>query len=281
MNCSQLSRYGLLTDTFGFVLDRRHLRTLSTHDVERLRSLVDRHGVVFIRGFGCDADELRTVAEQFGDLQIHPVQQLSGGSSTMSTIVDDASRPPAGFPWHTDLSWLERPPRYGFLQAIEIPDHGGDTIWVDLAGAYRALPAALRDVVDGLHAIHGIDPMLLESVGRHQGVDVAHELQQRHQPVVHPLVRAHPTSGDPLLYLCPMYVRSIVGLDRVVSDRLMRRLNSVLDDPRISRRWSWTRGDVVVWDEAATNHRALTDHAPHRRVMRRCVAGEHVVTPAM
>ena len=151
-------------------------------------------------------------------------------------------------------------------------------MWADLGGAYRELPVELRDLIRDLSAVHGVDRSLLASVRRHQGVDVSRELRRRHEPVVHPLVRTHPTSGEPLLFLCPMYLRSVVGLEPAESGALLRRLHSVLDDPRLSIRWSWTVGDLVVWDEAATNHKALADHAPRRRVMRRCVAGKQEVT---
>ena len=268
-----LTRESVSVGAFGCELDRDDLGALCTDELDELRTLVDRHGVVFVRRFGDDADELHTVARHFGELQTHPVKQLTGETTTVSTIVDDAMRPPAGFPWHTDLSWLECPPRYGFLQALEIPDHGGDTLWADLAAAYRVLASGMREVVDGLDAVHGVDAALLASVRRHQGDDVAGELARRHRPVVHPIVRPHPVTGEPMLALCPMYMRSVAGLERSASDDLLARLSAVLDDPRVSIRWSWSVGDLVIWDESTTNHKALTDHAPRRRTMRRCVAG--------
>ena len=252
-----------------------HVDLADVDDLDELRTLVDRHGVVFVRHFGVEPDELEVVARHFGELQVHPVKQLTGEGTTVSTIVDDVTRPPAGFPWHTDLSWLERPPRYGFLQALEIPEHGGDTLWADLVGVHRALPTETRALVDDLDAVHAVDASLLASVRTHQGEQVADELERRHQPTIHPLVRAHPASGERLLALCPMYLRSVVGLDPSASEHLLAGLDALLDDPRLSVRWSWSVGDLVIWDEATTNHKALTDHAPLRRVMRRCVAGRY------
>jgi taurine dioxygenase len=83
-------------------------------------------------------------------------------------------------------------------------------------------------------------------------------------------VRTHPITGRKGLFLCPLYARRIVGPDGA-DDRLLTRLHSMLDDPHMQVRWRWRTGDLAIWDETSTCHRALTDHFPQRRVMRRCV----------
>jgi taurine dioxygenase len=186
-------------------------------------------------------------------------------------IVDDADRPPAGFDWHTDLSWTEAPPSLGILHALESPAFGGDTIWASLADAFTSLPASVQDHCRQLRAAHAPDRTLLESVERHHGPEVAIALRRAHPAVAHPLVRTHPITEEPLLYLSPLYLTHLVGLDRRRGDRLLRELDRTLDDPHLQARWSWRAGDVAIWDEASTCHRALMDHFPQRRVMRRCV----------
>ena len=83
-------------------------------------------------------------------------------------------------------------------------------------------------------------------------------------------MQTHPITGRKSLFLCPLYARRIVGPDGA-DERPARGLHSMLDDPHNQVRWRWQAGDLAIWDETNTCHRALTDHYPQRRVMRRCV----------
>ena len=76
---------------------------------------------MFARDQHLDEEQHRTLASQFGALSIHPVGQLTGSGRAISVIDDTADRPPAGFDWHTDLSWTVEPPDLGFLSAVAIP----------------------------------------------------------------------------------------------------------------------------------------------------------------
>jgi taurine dioxygenase len=93
--------------------------------------------------------------------------------------------------------------------------------------------------------------------------------------VAHPLVRAHPRTGRPALWLSSLYTDGVVGVSRRRGALLLALFTEALLDPAVQLRWRWEAGDVVVWDETSTSHRALGDHAPQHRRMRRCtVAGE-------
>ncbi|HEY8544333.1 MAG TPA: TauD/TfdA family dioxygenase [Acidimicrobiales bacterium] len=236
-----------------------------------LRALVVEHHVVFVPGFGTDEAAFTELAHGFGTPSVHPLQRFTGRDrQAVTEILDGPDRPPAGFPWHTDLSWLEQPPRFGLLQALEIPAAGGDTLWTSQAAAYRALSPALRALCAGLTAVHGIDATLRRTVVDHHGPDLADRFEAAHPPVRHPLVRAHPDTGAPGLYVCPMYLRHVAELLPDESALLLSHLAAVATDPHHTVRWRWTAGDLALWDEACTLHRALVDHHPARRRMRRC-----------
>ena len=140
----------------------------------------------------------------------------------MSTIEDTAARPPAGFPWHTDVSWTSEPPGLGFLSAVVIPEFGGDTIWASTAAIYDALPPEVRDAVRASTVLHAPDASLLASVERHHGPEAADRLRRGHPGVEHPLVQTHPRTGRKSLFLCPLYARRIIGPagadDRLLAD---------------------------------------------------------------
>jgi taurine dioxygenase len=109
-----------------------------------------------------------------------------------------------------------------------------------------------------------------ERVGRTAGAEVADRIAAEFPPVVHPLVRSHPVTGRRALFVSGRFMDQIVGMHRDESDLLLDYLNRHIENPNFCVRWRWTEGDVAVWDEASTNHRALSDHFPAHRVMRRC-----------
>ena len=257
--------------TIGAVIDGVDLTVpLDEPTVVLLRDAVDDHHVVVVRDQFLDAEQHRRVAVNFGRLVAAPVQRLRGEMPTVSTIEDTVERPPAGFDWHTDLSWTQQPPEFGLLNAVVIPPAGGDTLWASGAAMYQRLTEAERRWCDEAVAIHAPDPSLLASVERHHGAAVAGRLRTDHAPTPHPLVRVHPRTGRPGLFLSPLYVRRLAGPAGADAASMLQRLHTLIDDPALQLRWTWRPGDFVIWDETSTVHRALTDHFPQRRVVRRC-----------
>ena len=84
----------------------------------------------------------------------------------------------------------------------------------------------------------------------------------------------HPETGRPALYLCGAFMRGIVGMHPDESKALLDFLQSRLNDPNVQVRWRWRQHDLAIWDERCTNHRAMSDHYPNYRMVRRCLAGE-------
>ncbi len=234
--------------------------------------LTDRH-VVFLPAQSTDEGAFEALASQFGSLTVHPLQQLLGRLQRTSIIADTPSHPPAGFPWHTDISWLREPPRFGFLQALDIPARGGDTMWCSLTGAYRSLSPSFQTLLGGLDAVHQIDPSFRDSVVRHHGGEVAGNLATLHPGIRHPLVRSHPDTGEATLFVSPLYTTHVVDVHPAESRLVLGHVDRLLDDPNLSVRWHWSEGDIAIWDESCTVHRALIDHHPLDRRMRRCTVG--------
>lgn len=249
-------------------------RAVDPDEAALLRAALTEHHVLFLRDQDLDDDQQGRFAEIWGGLFVDPVSQLVGAPKSVSYIQDDAGRPPAEFPWHTDMSWLAQPPACAVLNARVIPPTGGDTLWVDLCAAYDALSPAMRQRVGGLRLRHRPRPRFFETVRRHHGDQVTDRLVADHPPLEHPLVRTHPVSGRPALFVCPLYGDRIARLSNDESDAVLAELHGRLEDESLQVRWQWRTHDLVVWDEASTNHRALGDHHPQHRVMRRCaVAG--------
>jgi taurine dioxygenase len=262
-----------MTRDVGAVVHRDALGELDAVALASLRDLVVTRGVVAVSGFGTAEEDLIAVADAFGPVVHHPLHELTGRLVPCSVIEDSAEHPPAGFPWHTDLIWLKTPPRFGFLQAVELPPFGGDTLWADLRVIHHRLTAKVRAACQAMTLVHAPASDLLATIARHHGPDVAADFAVRYGPVHLPLVRE--IDGRRLVSLCPMYTTGTTGLDDAVARQLLNALHHMLDDAANGVRWRWSVGDLLIWDEATTNHRALTDHAGSLRRMRRTVTGDH------
>jgi taurine dioxygenase len=148
-------------------------------------------------------------------------------------------------------------------------------MWASLYAAYDALSPTMQELVAELELELDLGTSA-DAIARLYGDDYQREVVGRFEAVRHPLVRIHPVTRRPALYLCGAFMRGIVGLQPAESEMLLELLRSRLDDPNLQLRWRWARHDVAVWDERCTNHRGLSGHYPARRVVRRCLAGRGV-----
>jgi alpha-ketoglutarate-dependent taurine dioxygenase len=267
----------LLTPAIGAIVTGLDLTAIDDVTAAELATLVVRHGMVAVPGQSLDEDQQVALASRFGVVTPSPLRRFLGSRRACSLIQDDAEHGPAGFDWHTDESWTAAPPAFGFLHALTIPPVGGDTIWASTAAAYERMAAPLRRCADSLAVVHHMGQEYLATVARHHGEPVAEELEAAYPPIEHPLVRVHPISGRRALGLSPLYTRAIVGVDRRAGRVLLDVFERAIEDPEVQVRWRWSEGDVVIWDEASTCHRALTDHYPATRRMRRCTTAGHVL----
>jgi taurine dioxygenase len=235
----------------------------------KLEAALVEHQVLFFRDQDLDEAQHRAFAERFGALDVYPVLRMAGSDKDMSYIEDRPDSPPEADEWHTDISWVAEPPKVAVLNARVIPPYGGDTLWASLFAAYDALSPPMRRICEGLSVLHHTTPEFKTAIGRAFGPVIAERLAVEHPPAEHPLVRSHPVSGRPALFVSGFMDR-IVGMSRAESDLLLGHLKRVIEDPNLQVRWRWKPFDLVVWDEASTNHRALSDHYPQHRRMRRC-----------
>jgi taurine dioxygenase len=233
--------------------------------------------VIFFRGQHHLADAAQLgFARLLGTLTTaHPT--IRGAGTHVLPI--DSERTQANA-WHTDVTFVDRPPAASVLRAVTLPPYGGSTTWANTATAYEALPAPLKRLCDELWAVHtnAID-YAANSENTAQRPDeqllaAREEFRSLSFETEHPVVRVHPETGERSLLL-GNFVREFVGLNskeshalfHVLHDRIVRLENTV--------RWSWAPGDVAIWDNRATQHYAVSDYdGHHRRMHRVTVAGD-------
>jgi alpha-ketoglutarate-dependent taurine dioxygenase len=267
-----------LAGTIGSQVDDVHLADpLPDHLVADLRALLVARKVLVFPDQHLTAAQLRAAGAAFGELTAaHPamppitddlpeVLEIDATRSRTDTRYRDEYEQDT---WHTDVSFMPDPPLGSLLSGVVIPPSGGDTAFVDLQAAYESLAEPLRRLVDGLEAEHDgrseFAGFLRERAGTWNGVPVR-ELA----PVRHPVVRVHPESGRPGLFVNPTFTTRIVGLSRLESDALLDLLHRHSTAPEHVFRHRWRTGDVVMWDNRATMHIGVRDFGAAHRVLHR------------
>jgi alkyl sulfatase len=250
-----------------------------------VRDALHEHKVIFFRGQGHLDDAAQAgFARLFGELTTaHPT--VPGTDEDRHVLELDAQRGGGkANAWHTDVTFVDRPPAISMLRAVTLPPYGGDTSWANTATAYQSLSPALRTLADGLRALHSnAYDYAVRSGG---GVEARSERDERHYREVftatvyeteHPVVRVHPETGERSLLL-GQFVRRILGVSAADSRYLFDLFQQHVTRLENTVRWRWTPGDLAVWDNRATQHYAIDDYGDlPRRMHRVTVSGDLAV----
>jgi taurine dioxygenase len=202
---------------------------------------------------------------------------ISGGSfferhpeaPEMEMIVTDRERPPSIDQWHTDLSWQPRAPMGTVIQIIETPPAGGDTCWLSTSKAFAALSRGLQTYLEGLTATHTWEVSGFRDALAARGEEALIQAIRRYKPVTHPVVLVHPDSGRKCLYVNDSFTKCIDGVDLRESQAMLAFLSSWIRRPEFTIQHHWSAHGLAVWDNRCTQHYAVADYWPHRRVNRR------------
>jgi len=276
-----------LSGAIGAEIRGIDVRDLDDATVAEIRSLWIRHKVVFFPGQHLTPDEHRTFAQRFGELTpAHPVIpgidgfpevfeiDYSRARELYKTYGDLTRRRSQAVGWHTDVTFVERPPTGSILNAVVIPPSGGDTLWSNQVAAFEALSPTLQEFLSGLRAVHDGKAQfgaLLEHRKDEDGSggDWDGELYDQLRPVEHPVVRTHPESGERSLFVNPGFTSHIVGLEPDESRVLLDFLYQHSTRPEFTVRYHWSAGDLGFWDNRATQHAVVGDFGDQHRVIQR------------
>ena len=226
--------------------------------VAGVEALLLEHKVLFFPGQHLSVDDHLAFAARFGPLEAHP--NLKNPSLDHPQIFElRASAGGIADEWHTDLTFLSSPSVMSVLNMVTCPEVGGDTMWTNLCLAYDALSAPMRELCDGLTALHDAHP--------HDRADAM---------AIHPVVRVHPVTGAKVLYVNQHFTRRIVEMSHQESEALLGLLTSWVTQPQFTVRYAWTPGTIGVWDNRCTQHSVLNDFQGERVIQRATVMGDQV-----
>lgn len=233
-----------------------------------LRRLLDEHLVLFFPGQDLDDEEQLAFASLFGTPYVHPLGRVNGRTSAgVERIIDSPERPPYQDVWHTDVSWDVAPPVFGTLRAVDLPSRGGDTIWVDMYGAFALLSPVMQGFLATRTAWHEMGRG--RSFVTKMGADLVARTRAQFPGARHPVAPEHPVTGRRYLYVNREFTAHIDELTDGESDALLGWLTALATNPNLQVRHRWTVGELAIWDERCTQHYAVADYLPHRREMAR------------
>lgn len=270
-----------LSGTIGTEILDVDVRDLDDETVAAIRSIWLRRRVVFFRDQHVTADEHLAFARRFGEpTEGHPVIPGIEGhpevfeidytvARELYTAYGDVATYERGVSWHTDVTFVSRPPLGSILRAVEVPDHGGDTSFSDQIAAFASLSPHLQDFLRGLTAVHDGTrqfQILLDAIGegRWEG-----EPFDALKPTVHPVVRTHPETGEEILFVNPGFTSRIVELSLPESDALLAHLYAHSVRAEHVVRHHWRTGDLGFWDNRSTQHAVTGDFGDAHRVIQR------------
>lgn len=249
---------------------------LSDAVIHEIRQTLVNYKVIFFRGQQLDANGQVAFARRFGELTTaHPtLPPLSKHSEVLD--LDYGRTATRSNEWHTDVTFVDRPPLGSVLRAVEIPPVGGDTIWANTVTAYQDLPLHLQTLADQLWAVHtNAYDYVKSAVTLNKATQAYHQVfTSTVYETLHPVVRVHPESGERGLFIGG-FVRQLQGFSTTESADIVRLLQFYVTRPENTVRWRWQVGDVVFWDNRATQHYAIYDYdGQPRRVQRVTIVGD-------
>ena len=270
-----------VTPTIGAEVVGVDLATAADDDevMHELERALAAHLVLFFRNQDMTPEQQTRFGRWFGPFEDHPFAKPNPGHPGMIVLDQTTPKTDGANTWHTDSSFMETPALLSVLRAVELPANGGDTCWASMYAAWEALSPPMRDMLDGLTALHDITMPLSRAIaGGHSTQLDLDAVRRDWPPFEHPVARTHPVTGRKLLYVNANFTTRILGLTQEESDVLLPYLLNHVQRPDFQVRFHWEPGSVVVWDNRCTQHYAVPDYTGHRRVMHRVtIAGERPV----
>ncbi|WAB93271.1 taurine dioxygenase [Pseudomonas citronellolis] len=261
-----------LSPALGAVVSGIDLRQpLDDAQQQAIEQALLTHQVLFFRDQPLTPSQQAAFAARFGDLHIHPIypsvpeqREVIVLDTAVTDVRDNAI-------WHTDVTFLETPALGAVLAAKQLPPYGGDTLWASGIAAFEALSEPLQRLLDGLTATHDISKSFpLERFGA-TDADLARleEARKKNPPRSHPVIRTHPVTGRKALFVSDGFTTRINELSAAESRAILDLLFAHVARPEFTVRWRWRENDVAFWDNRVTQHYAVDDYRPQRRVMHR------------
>jgi taurine dioxygenase len=270
-----------LAGALGAEITGVDLKHLDGKGWEEIHRAFLKYSVLAIRDQGLEPADIMQVGAQFGEACHYPfVTGMEGFPYIFEVVKEENERVNFGGNWHSDTTYLKRPPLATLLYAVETPNHGGDTLFANTRAAYEALSEGMRKVVDTLIGVNSAG--LKHGGGRHAmhqsiGAMKVHDTDTADRyEAEHPVARTHPETGRKALYCSRSHTIRFRDMTEEESAPLVNFLSQIQTKPEFTCRVRWAPGTLTIWDNRCTQHNAVNDYHGQRRRMRRLTVGAQI-----
>jgi len=243
-----------------------------------IRAALLRYQVIVFRDQDINRDQHRALAQIFAEdrnapfsIQVNQATPVPGYPEILR-MATDGTKKIAVDVWHTDESFRVAPPTVSVLRGLTVPSLGGDTVFSSGVAAYEYLPHEVKAKIRDLKALHGAEFIFRYTYGN-ATPDKVEKQKKDFPPLEQPVVRVHPETKLPVLYVNQGYTGPIVGMDEGEGNALLALLFDQIKRPDYQMRVRWRPNSIVIWDNRSVQHYAVGDYTEPRIVERIVVAG--------
>ncbi len=243
---------------------------LSDESVARIRRALLDHLVIFFRNQDITPEQHLAFAKRFGETVSYPlVTGLEGYPEIMSVVKLEHEKHNFGGLWHSDTTYLEKPPMGSILVARELPPYGGDTEFANMYMAYETLSDGLKKLLGPLNGVSVSNTAMAQQTRQARVDDQTNTTELKVLTAIHPVIRTHPETGRKALYVNGAHTVRIEGMSEEESAPLLKYLFEHQTRPEFTCRFRWQPGSIAFWDNRATQHNPINDYHGFKRVMHR------------
>lgn len=259
-----------LTPAIGAQITDVDLGHVSADALSEIHAALLRHKVIFFRDQDISCEQHIAFARNFGELEIHPATPKNQPIPEVLHIAHGPDSRGTENSWHSDVTWRERPSLGSILRSRVVPETGGDTLFANMVLAYENLSDATKEKVHNRIAVHDIARVFARRLNK-----TTEELHELYPPMEHPVIRTHPETGEPVVYVNSAFTSHIKDMDAEESRQLLDELYKSAWNPEVQCRFQWQKNSIAFWDNRACQHFAVSDYFPAVREMERVtIAGD-------
>ena len=228
--------------------------------LDGLKQALAEHLVLFFRDQDLTLEQHTALGRRFGELHVHPAAPKDAEHPEVLVVhADEKVSFVAGSLWHSDVSCDGEPPMGSILRIVQIPSSWGDTLFASMYAAFDALSNRMRQFLRGLTAVHEGEQYYRDRYGGGDLRDATHPVAE------HPVVRTHPVTGRPALFVNEGFTTRIKEIPLSESDALLAFLVRHCANPAFQCRFRWQPHSIAFWDNRCTQHLAIWDYYPEVR----------------
>jgi taurine dioxygenase len=244
-------------------------KPLSSEAFDVLHQALVEYEVIFFRDQDITPEQQRDMGLLFGSIKPHPAYPHPDNCPEVTILEHSAEKPSKIERWHTDMTFMEKPPLGSILLAKIVPPRGGDTLWASMSAAYEALSDKMKRFLSDLRAVHDFRYGFKESLAEPGGQERLRQAIIDNPPISHPLIRTHPVTGKKLLFVNRLFTTHIEDMKPSESTALLQMLYEHAASPEFTCRFRWKPNSLAFWDNRSTQHKPVNDHGLGHRVHHR------------